>query len=71
MLMHTGRQCLSSSNGLIATSAAQVGTAPEFALEGSVFIGGAVVQWLRDGLHAINGSAAVQASPKACRTAAA
>ena len=60
MLMHTGRQCLSSSNGLIATSAAQVGTAPEFALEGSVFIGGAVVQWLRDGLHAINGSAAVQ-----------
>jgi len=60
MLMHTGEHCLSSSNGLIATSAAQATATPEFALEGSVFIGGAVVQWLRDGLHAINGSAAVQ-----------
>jgi glycerol kinase len=60
MLMHTGEQCPSSSNGLIATSAAQVTAYPEFALEGSVFIGGAVVQWLRDGLHAISGSAAVQ-----------
>jgi glycerol kinase len=60
MLMHTGAQCLDSSNGLIATSAAQFSAAPEFALEGSVFIGGAVVQWLRDGLHAISGSAAVQ-----------
>ncbi|MDO8789036.1 MAG: glycerol kinase GlpK [Sulfuritalea sp.] len=60
MLMHTGEHCLSSSNGLIATSAAQVTTTPEFALEGSVFIGGAVVQWLRDGLQAIKGSEAVQ-----------
>ena len=60
MLMHTGEQCLTSSNGLIATSAAQVDATPEFALEGSVFIGGAVVQWLRDGLHAIKGSGAVQ-----------
>ena len=60
MLMHTGEHCLSSSNGLIATRAAQVGARPGFALEGSVFIGGAVVQWLRDGLQAIPGSAAVQ-----------
>ena len=60
MLMHSGEHCLTSSNGLIATSAAQVTSKPEFALEGSVFIGGAVVQWLRDGLHAIKGSAAVQ-----------
>ena len=60
MLMHTGDHCLSSSNGLIATRAAQVGARPGFALEGSVFIGGAVVQWLRDGLQAIRGSAAVQ-----------
>ncbi|MDP2824623.1 MAG: glycerol kinase GlpK [Sulfuritalea sp.] len=60
MLMHTGEHCLSSSNGLIATRAAQATTAPQFALEGSVFIGGAVVQWLRDGLHAISGSTAVQ-----------
>ncbi len=60
MLMHTGEQCLCSSNGLISTRAAQVAAQPGFALEGSVFIGGAVVQWLRDGLHAISGSAAVQ-----------
>ena len=60
MLMHTGERCLSSSNGLITTRAAQVGTRPGFALEGSVFIGGAVVQWLRDGLQAIPGSAAIE-----------
>ena len=60
MLMHTGEHCLSSSNGLITTSAAQINATPEFALEGSVFIGGAVVQWLRDGLQAIPGSAAIE-----------
>jgi glycerol kinase len=60
MLMHTGSQFQSSANGLITTSAAQPGTTPEFALEGSVFIGGAVVQWLRDGLHAIRASGEVQ-----------
>jgi glycerol kinase len=60
MLMHTGERCLSSSNGLISTSAAQINATPEFALEGSVFIGGAVVQWLRDGLQAIPGSAAIE-----------
>lgn len=60
MLMHTGEECRASSNGLITTSAAQINATPEYALEGSVFIGGAVVQWLRDGLHAIKGSEAVQ-----------
>ncbi len=60
MLMHTGSQFQTSANGLITTSAAQPGTTPEFALEGSVFIGGAVVQWLRDGLRAIEGSGEVQ-----------
>ncbi len=60
MLMHTGAQFQSSTNGLITTSAAQPGTTPEFALEGSVFIAGAVVQWLRDGLHAISASGEVQ-----------
>ena len=60
MLMHTGSQFQTSANGLITTSAAQPGTTPEFALEGSVFIGGAVVQWLRDGLHAIRASGEVQ-----------
>jgi glycerol kinase len=61
MLMHTGRQFETSHNGLITTSAAQPGATPEYALEGSVFIGGAVVQWLRDGLRAIEGSGEVQA----------
>ena len=60
MLSHTGARFESSSNGLITTAAAQPTTQPEFALEGSVFIGGAVVQWLRDGLHAIQASGEVQ-----------
>ncbi len=117
MLMHTGQQFQTSHNGLLTTSAAQIGpprspasrgslppggalrlrpgkagsaapaseegtptpaashaqsslagasaglaiAPPQFALEGSVFVGGAVVQWLRDGLHAIKGSGEVEA----------
>jgi len=61
MLMHTGDRFRVSENGLITTSAAQVDARPQYALEGSVFIGGAVVQWLRDGLHAIRASSEVQA----------
>ena len=61
MLMHTGERFLQSANGLVTTSVAQPGPTPEFALEGSVFIGGAVVQWLRDGLRAIRASSEVQA----------
>ena len=61
MLMHTGAQFQLSSHGLVTTSAAQVDATPQFALEGSVFIGGAVVQWLRDGLKAISASSEVQA----------
>jgi glycerol kinase len=65
MLMHTGHTAMHSQNGLITTSAAQVmaqpKSAPQFALEGSVFVGGAVVQWLRDGLGAIRHSSEVQA----------
>jgi glycerol kinase len=60
MLMHTGETGLTSRNELITTRAAQATTVPQFALEGSVFIGGAVVQWLRDGLRAIEGSAAIE-----------
>ena len=60
MLMHTGNKFQTSGNGLITTSAAQATGTPEFALEGSVFIGGAVVQWLRDGLQAIKASGEVQ-----------
>jgi glycerol kinase len=61
MLMHTGRDFLRSANGLITTSAVQPTAETAFALEGSVFIGGAVVQWLRDGLHAIPESPQVEA----------
>jgi glycerol kinase len=61
MLMHTGDQFQTSHNGLITTSAAQTSTQPEFAFEGSVFIGGAVVQWLRDGLHAFKNSSDIEA----------
>ena len=61
MLMHLGEQFQTSTNGLITTAAAQTGATPEFSLEGSVFIGGAVVQWLRDGLKSIPDSGAVQA----------
>jgi glycerol kinase len=60
MLMHTGARFENSANGLLTTAAAQPGKTPEFALEGSVFIGGAVVQWLRDGLNAIRASSEVQ-----------
>jgi glycerol kinase len=60
MLMHTGSNALQSHNGLLTTSAAQPTRNTEFALEGSVFIGGAVVQWLRDGLRAIQASSQVE-----------
>ncbi len=61
MLMHTGAQALASQNGLITTRAAQVGAQAGFALEGSVFTGGAVVQWLRDQLQAFERSADIEA----------
>ncbi|RJP67480.1 MAG: glycerol kinase [Comamonadaceae bacterium] len=61
MLMHTGERFQVSQNGLITTATAQPAGAPQYALEGSVFIGGAVVQWLRDGLRAIQSSSEVQA----------
>lgn len=60
MLMHTGEHCPVSHNGLISTAACQTDQTPQYALEGSVFIGGAVVQWLRDGLKAIQHSPDVE-----------
>jgi glycerol kinase len=60
MLMHTGGDRETSTNGLITTRAAQGDGPAQYALEGSVFIGGAVVQWLRDGLRAIKGSGEIQ-----------
>jgi glycerol kinase len=55
--MNTGEKCIESKNGLIATVAASVKDEPVcYALEGSVFVGGAVVQWLRDELGLIKKS---------------
>lgn len=61
LLMHTGRRAVASNNGLIATCAAQTGEALEYALEGSVFIAGAVVQWLRDGLGLVRQASDIEA----------
>ncbi len=61
LLMHTGATPRTSNNGLVTTRVAQRGPGSSYALEGSVFVGGAVVQWLRDGLCAIDSSAEVQA----------
>ncbi|HEU4440562.1 MAG TPA: glycerol kinase GlpK [Burkholderiales bacterium] len=59
MLLHTGDKVVESKSGLIATACAQT-RGKEFALEGSVFVGGAVVQWLRDGLEFFSSSKEVE-----------
>lgn len=51
MLMHTGGQAVPSRHGLLTTIAWEIGGEVEYALEGSIFVAGAVVQWLRDGLR--------------------
>lgn len=56
MLQNTGGKAVASKNRLLTTVAWKVGGNIEYALEGSVFIGGAVVQWLRDGLGLIKSS---------------
>jgi glycerol kinase len=61
LLMHTGDRFQASQHGLITTAAAQTDERPRYALEGSVFVGGAVVQWLRDGLKAISHSTEIEA----------
>ncbi|HQR41281.1 MAG TPA: glycerol kinase GlpK, partial [Gemmatales bacterium] len=60
MLMHTGDKLVPSKNQLLTTIAWKVGKKLEYALEGSVFIAGAVVQWLRDGLGIIRTSSEVE-----------
>lgn len=61
MLMNTGDKPVASQNNLLTTIAWKVNGKVQYALEGSVFIGGAVVQWLRDGLKIIQTSADVEA----------
>jgi glycerol kinase len=56
MLMQTGNKMQLSENGLVTTIAWSIGGKVEYALEGSVFIAGAAVQWLRDSLHLIDQS---------------
>ncbi len=56
LLMNTGNTAYQSKNGLLTTIAASVGNDINYALEGSVFVGGAVVQWLRDELKLISKS---------------
>ncbi len=60
MLMHTGAKPFASKSNLLTTVAWRIGGRTEYALEGSVFIGGAVVQWLRDGLGIIRTSGEVE-----------
>ncbi len=61
MLMNTGNQAIESKNNLLTTVAWKIGDETEYALEGSIFVAGAVVQWLRDGLGLINSSEEVEA----------
>lgn len=60
MVMNTGTKPVESSNRLLTTVAWKIGNRTEYALEGSIFIAGAVVQWLRDGAGFINRSADVE-----------
>jgi len=61
MLMHTGGRPVASQHNLLSTVACQIGDQTEYALEGSVFVAGAAVQWLRDGLGIIRSSGDVEA----------
>ena len=61
LLMNTGGNAVASANNLLTTIAWQRGGATDYALEGSVFIGGAIVQWLRDGLKIIRAAKEIEA----------
>ncbi|HOI15217.1 MAG TPA: glycerol kinase GlpK [Geobacteraceae bacterium] len=61
MLMHTGDQAVASKRNLLTTVACRIDETIEYALEGSVFVAGAAVQWLRDGLGIIRSSGEVEA----------
>jgi glycerol kinase len=61
MLMNTGTKRIASKNNLLTTIAWRIGNRTEYALEGSIFIAGAVVQWLRDGMEFFRASPEVEA----------
>lgn len=60
MLVNTGTEAIASQHKLLSTIAWKLGEQTEYALEGSVFTGGAVISWLRDGLGIIRSSAEVE-----------
>lgn len=60
VMMNTGEEVISSRHNLLSTIAWKIGDAATYALEGSIFIGGAAIQWLRDKLHIINKSSEVE-----------
>ena len=57
LLMNTGREAIASKNGLLTTIAASMDSQVEYALEGSVFVAGASIQWLRDSMRMIKSAA--------------
>ena len=61
MLMNSGERPIMSSNNLLTTIAWKIGDTVNYALEGSIFVAGSVVQWLRDGLGIIRSSSEVEA----------
>ena len=61
MLMNTGTKRIASKNNLLTTVAWRIGDRTEYALEGSIFIAGAVVQWLRDGLQFFRSASEIEA----------
>ncbi len=61
ILMNTGEHPVSSENGLLTTIAWVIDGKPTYALEGSVFVGGSAVQWLRDGLHLVDNASETEA----------
>ena len=61
LLMNTGSKPILSRNNLLTTVAWKIGDTVNYALEGSIFVGGSVVQWLRDGLGVIRSSSEVEA----------
>lgn len=61
MVMNTGNEVVTSENNLLSTIAWKIGDAVTYALEGSVFVGGAAIQWLRDGINLIQNAAQSEA----------
>ena len=61
LLMNSGERPIDSKNNLLTTVAWKIGDKVNYALEGSIFVGGSVVQWLRDGLGVISSSSEVEA----------